>query len=70
MIKLSKQKIVLRAVFRKPNYNKKTAQHTSVTALNKELNVPKEFDLHYFNLAVLAHDYLGDTLPETFLKTM
>ena len=68
MIKLSEQKIIFWAVFRKPNFNKKTAQHTSFTVLNKEPNVFKEFDLHYLNLAALAHEHLGDTLPETFLK--
>ena len=58
------QNKVLRAIYRKPNYDKTTGQHTSVTALYKEMKVLKLCDLYYFNLAVLAHDYFhSNTLP-------
>ena len=62
------QNKVLRAIYRKPNYNKKTGQHrstqVSVTKLYKDLKVLKLCDLYYYNLAVLAHDYFhGNTLP-------
>ena len=58
------QNKVLRAIYRKPNYDSKTSKHTSVTALYKDLKVLKLADLYYFNLAVLAHDYFhGNTLP-------
>ena len=58
------QNKVIRAIYRKPNYDRKTGNHTSVTALYKELKVLKLADLYYLNLGVLAHDYIqGNTLP-------
>ena len=65
LVKIVKvQNKVLRAIYRKPNYDRKTGNHTSVTALYKDLTVLKLSDLYYFNLAVIAHDYFhGNTLP-------
>ena len=65
LVKIVKgQNKVLRAIYRKPNYDSKTGQHTSVTALYKEFKVLKLCDLYYFNLAILAHDYFhGNILP-------
>ena len=58
------QNKVIRAIFRKPNYDKNTKTPTSVTPLYKELNVLKLCDLFYYNLACLAHDYFHtNTLP-------
>ena len=58
------QNKVLRAIYRKPNYDRNTGQHTSVTALYKDMKVLKLYDLYYFNLAVLGHDYFhSNTLP-------
>ena len=58
------QNKVLRAIYRKPNYDRNTGQHTSVTALYKDMKVLKLHDLYYFNLAVLGHDYFhSNTLP-------
>ena len=52
------------SIHRKPNYDRNTGQHTSVTALYKDMKVLKLHDLYYFNLAVLGHDYFhSNTLP-------
>ena len=58
------QNKVIRAIFRRPNYDKKTKSHTRVTPLYKELNVLKLSDLYYFNLATLGHNFFHtNTLP-------
>ena len=48
------QKKIVRAIFRKPNFNKDNHSYASNTSLYKIL---KLYDLYYFNLACLAHDY-------------
>ena len=59
------QDMIIRAIFRKPRYNKDTCTHTSMAPLYKELNVLKLCDLYYYNLAMLGHDYFhSNTLPE------
>ncbi len=65
------QNKILRAIFRKPKYDKDARVHTSVTPLYKELNVLKLCDLYYYNLALLAHDYFhSNTLPEKLAETL
>ena len=64
-ILVTTQNKVIRAIFRKRNYNKETKTHTSVTPLYKELGVLKLCDLYYYNLAIMAHDYFhSNVLPE------
>ncbi len=59
------QNKILRAIFRKPKYDRKNQIHTSVTPLYKELRVLKLSDLYYSNLASLAHDFVyNNSLPE------
>ena len=58
------QNKVIRAIFRKPNYDKNSKTHTRVTPLYKELNVLKVSDLYYYNLAILGHNFFhSNTLP-------
>ena len=58
------QNKVIRAIFRRPNYDKMTKTHTRVTPLYKELNVLKLSDLYYYNLAILGHNFFHtNTLP-------
>ena len=59
------QNMIIRAIFRKPRYNKDTRTNTSMAPLYKELNALKLCDLYYYNLAMLGHDYFhSNTLPE------
>ncbi len=67
------QNKVVRAIFRKPRYDKKKKTHTSMTPLYKQLGVLKLYDLYYYNLATLSHDYfhsnvLPDKLAEKYVK--
>ena len=65
------QNKIVRAIFRKPKYDKTSKMHTSVTPLYKELNVMKVSDLYYYNLAILAHDYFhSNTLPEKLAEKL
>ena len=70
----SVQNKVIRAIFRKPRFNKSLQMYTSNTPLFKELKVLKLFDLYCFNLASLAHEFyyeknLPDKIAENFTKT-
>ena len=61
----STQNKVLRAIFRKPKYDKITHSYTSNTLLFNKLGVLKLTDLYYFNLACLAFEFFHDKkLPE------
>ena len=53
----SNLKKVIRAIFRKPKYDKKTKSYTESSPLYKTLKVFKLPDLYYYNLALLVHDY-------------
>ena len=56
---------VVRAIFRKPRYDKKNKEHTASNPLYKELGVLKLSDLYYYNLAMIVHEYFyGNNLPE------
>ena len=59
------QNKVLRAIYRKPNYNKAEKTYTSVTSLYKNFKALKLNDIYYYNLAILAHNYFyGNNMPE------
>ena len=65
------QNKVIRAIFRKPNYDKDTKTNTRVTPLYKEMGVLKLCDLYYYNLAVLAHDYFhSNSLPNKLAEKL
>ena len=68
------QNKVIRAIFRKPKYDKNTQTYTSNTPLYKELEALKICDLYYFNLACIAHEFfhktnLPEKVSEKFCKT-
>ncbi len=57
------QNKVIRAIQRKPNYDKKSKTQTSVTPLYKTLGILKFKDLYMYNLGIMAHDFsYGDCL--------
>ena len=59
------QNKIIRAVFRKPKFDKSKQEYTSNSPLYKELEVLKICDLYYFNLACIAHNFFYDKdLPE------
>ena len=59
------QNKVIRAIFRKPKYDKSSKLYTSMSPLYKALKVLKLCDLYYFNLATMAHNfYHGNNLPD------
>ena len=67
------QNKVIRAIFRKPKYDKIQKTHTSMSPLYKVLKVLKLCDLYYFNLGTLAYNFfydndLPDKLAEKFTK--
>ena len=62
----SNLKKIIRAIFKKPKYNKKTKKYTETSPLFKQLNVLKLQDMYYYNLALLVHDYFyNPKLPES-----
>ena len=68
-------KKIIRAIFRKPKFDKKSKSYTETTPLYKKLKVLKLQDLYYYNLALLVHDYfyntaLPITIHEKFDKTI
>ena len=48
---------VVRAIFRKPKYDKINKVNTPSSPLYKELDVLKLYDLYYYNLASIVHDF-------------
>ncbi len=65
------QNKIIRAIFRKPKFDKKTQTHVSVTPLYKSLGILKLKDLYLYNLAIMAHDFfynncLPDSLADKF----
>ena len=48
------QNKVIRAIFRRPNYDKKA---NTGNPTYKELNALKLSDLYYYNLAILGHNF-------------
>ena len=56
----STQNKIIRAVFRKPKFDKVSQTYTSNSPLYKELEVLKIYDLYYYNLACIAHDFFYD----------
>ena len=55
---------VVRAIFRKPKYDKQSQEHTPSNPLYKELGILKLCDLYYYNLAIMVHEfYHSNSLP-------
>ena len=62
------QNKIIRAIFRKPNYNKTTKSNTNVTELYSKLGVLKLQELYYYHLGILAHDFFNNPHFPTLLK--
>ena len=58
VVKKSQNKVI-RAIFRKPKYDKKTKTPINTSVLYKELQVLKLYDLYYYNLGMLCFDYFS-----------
>jgi len=59
------QNKIIRAIFRKPKYDRSNNQYTEMSPLYTQLNVLKVHELYYYNLGVLVHDYFNkSTFPE------
>ena len=52
------QNKIVRAIVRKPKYNKDEGTYTCTSKLYKDLGFLKLNDLYYFNLALLAHKFV------------
>ena len=52
------QNKIVRAIVRKPKYNKNEGTYTCTSKLYKDLGFLKLNDLYYFNLALLAHKFV------------
>ena len=59
---------VIRALLRKPKYNKKTKTYTKMSPLFAELNVLKLQELYYYNLGLLVHDYFYNPIFPDMLR--
>ena len=64
---------ILRAIFRKPKFDRVTKTHTRTAPLFKTLGILTINDLYYYNLAIIAHQYfhtnsLPDKLNAKFTK--
>ena len=65
------QNKIIRAIFRKPKYDKKLKVNTTMSPLYKALDVLKLQDLYYYNLAILAHDYFhSGVIPDVFREKL
>ena len=67
------QNKIIRAIFRKPKFDKISQTYTRNTPLYRELEVLRLYDLYYFNLACIAHEYfhvgdLSEAVAENFVK--
>ena len=67
------QNKIIRAIFRKPKFDKISQTYTRNTPLYRELEVLRLYDLYYFNLACIAHEYfhvgdLPEAVAENFVK--
>ena len=67
------QNKILRAIFRKPKFDKTSQTYTRTAPLYSELEVLRICDLYYFNLACIAHDFyynrsLPEKISENFIK--
>ena len=62
---ITAQNKIIRAIFRKPKYDRVTHEYTKMTPLYAQLNVLRLQELYYYNLGVLVHDYFHKaTFPE------
>ena len=59
---------VIRAIFRKPKYDKTKKLNTPSSPLYKELNVLKLNDLYFYNLATIVHDFYNEDLFPSKIK--
>ena len=63
------QNKIIRAIFGKCKYNKKTKTNTQTSPLYKELGVLKFHDLYYYNLAIHVHNYFNNnTFPAAMIE--
>ena len=62
------QNKIIRAIFRKPNYNKITKTNTQVTSLYSELGVLKLQERYYYHLGILMHDFFNSKQFPALLK--
>ncbi len=62
---------IIRAILRKPKYDKNTASNTSSKPLYRELEILTLNNLYYYNLGVLAHSfYYTDTVPDKIAEKL
>ena len=58
------QNKIIRAIVRKPKYDRVNKIHTSMSPLFKTLETLTINDLYYYNLAIMAHEYFhANSLP-------
>ena len=70
---ITSQNKIIRAIFRKPKFDKKTKTYTETEPLYVQLHVLKLQELYYYNLGILVHDYFNkaqfpELLTEQFDK--
>ena len=62
---ITAQNKVVRAIFRKPKYDRNQKQYTRTSPLYSQLDVLRIQELYYYNLGILVHDYFyKQTFPE------
>ena len=54
------QNKIIRAIFRKPKFDKKENKYTSMNPLYAQLEVLKVIDLYYYNLGIMVFDYFSN----------
>ncbi len=63
------QNKIIRAIFRKPKYDKELNVYTSMSPLYKTLKVLKLHDLYYLTLAIMAHAFFYEyELPDKIIE--
>ena len=61
----STQNKIIRAICRKPKFDKVNNTYTSMSPLYKDLKILKLYDLYYYNLAIMAYSFFhGNDLPD------
>ncbi len=65
---ITAQNKIIRAIFRKPKYDKKSKLHTEMTPLYAQLEVLKIQDLYYYNLGILIYDSFSNANYPDVLK--
>ena len=62
------QNKVIRAMLRKPKYNKKTKEYTHMLPLYKQLGILRIQELYYYNLGILAYSYFNKPIFPQLIK--